>query len=90
MLLLPSCYEMFEFLSVQCRATLDSAVLCTKRNVELRATRYFTVLCVILPKLLPSSGCSLKSEDHKFFGKLIWTRVVKFTKNNWTVKGCRL
>jgi hypothetical protein len=41
----------------------------------------------MLSKLLPSGGCSLKSEVTKFCAKLIWTRLLKFTKTVRIAKG---
>jgi len=37
---------MFQPLSYQCRVRLDSSFRCTRSNVELKPTRYFTVFCV--------------------------------------------
>jgi hypothetical protein len=37
--------------------------------------------CVLVfAKLMPSSVCSLNPEDYRFCGKLMWTRVLEFTK----------
>jgi hypothetical protein len=32
---------------------------------------------LVFPKLLPSSGCYLKSEGYTFCGELIWTKLLK-------------
>jgi hypothetical protein len=51
-----------------------------KRRIQI--DRFFKILLYfIFPKLLPSSGRSLKREDYKICGKLIWEGILKFLKN---------
>ena len=52
--------------SSQCRGTLDSAVRCTRPDVELRSTYYSTTFYAISPEILSSSGWPLKSENRNF------------------------
>jgi hypothetical protein len=51
----------------------------TRSNVELKSTDYFTMLN-FPSKLLPFSGCFLNLKIINFVRKLIWTRILKFTK----------
>jgi hypothetical protein len=64
-------------LSFQCRVSLDIMLRYFRSDVEHKSTRYFTILCVIFPKLLQPNGNSFNSEGHNVFGNLIWTRLLK-------------
>lgn len=59
-----------------------SKALSVVSDPTVSSSQHLILHCFMLfsPKLLPSSGCSLKSGDKKFSEKLIWTRLLKFTK----------
>jgi len=67
-------------------ATLDSVFRCTMPLVELKFMHCLPMFYVIFHKLLPFCVCSFNSEVYKFPGKLIWTRLLKFTKIIWASK----
>jgi hypothetical protein len=45
------------------RGKIERALRCIRSKVELKSTLYF----VVLPKLLPYSGCCLNSENQSFW-----------------------